>query len=280
MRTQPVKNPTLSQIAGRPVYELHSDKKAQLTEDIIRRGISLKAKIEKAGRNWSVYEDTDELLKAGIPAPKIKKLNQQIAFATNSFLDLLIGPFYAQKHRSQTLVSMPADLVIGAPWQGHEPKNRKEAISFFKDSDKWTAESEPLLGAKGSWYYPFPLIRAGEGKNRVSLAQEHQIPYLSQVFHYEVAPPESLTLRRVIFSKHWLLQCSDEHYYPGVTDSPFKIKQNEFLVAFPSLTLPLLSLYGVKTGRPVFRIAPKIRFKCHMLNFLRGSLLANAVSPW
>lgn len=280
MRTQPKQNPTLSQIAGRSVYELHSDKKARQAEEIIRRGISLKAKIEKAGRDWSAFEATDELLKEGIPAPKVKKLNRQIAFTTNSFLDLLIGPFHAKTDNPQTLVSVPADLVIGAPWQGHESKSRKEAVSFFKKFDKWTAESEPLLGATGTWYEPFPLIRAGEGKNRVSLAQEHRLPYWSQVFHYKMAPPKSLILRPVFFSKHWLLQCSDEHYFPGGSDSPFKIRRNEFLVAFPSLTLPLLSLYGVKTGRPVFRIALNTRFKLHMLNFLRGSLLANAFSPW
>jgi hypothetical protein len=280
MKVSLVKDEKQSQTVGTVVYVLKLDEAAKDAEDIIRQGISLKKLIEQAGSNWNAHTGTTELVSLGIPVPKEKALGKNYVLMPDAYVELLISPFYEFSSDEKKLISISAELVAGAPWCGHTQKNRADVLELFAKFDKDTVQGGTALGALAHWYKPFPLVQAGEGKNRVSLAQEHNIPYLAQSFTRKLVPPNTLTIRRVFFSRHVLLKCSNAKHLSINADTPFRLNGGEFLIPFPELTVPLMKLYGVKERRGVLRFFIGYRFKRHMLGFLRSKSYPGVSSPW
>lgn len=278
MKVSIVKDEKQSQALGAPVYVMELDKAAKEAEAVIRDAIALKASIEKAGSNWATHTATADLIKLGIPVPRNKSLGGNYVMMADAFAELLVSPFYEFTKDDKKLISISANLVAGAPWQGHAQKSRKEALELFAEFNEDTAKDSTRIGALAHWYKPFPFIQAGEGKNRVSLAQAHNIPYLAQNQTRQMLDASTLAIRKVWFSNHWLLQCSSANQISGGADAPFRLKEGEFLIPFPKLTVQLMKQYGVQERSRVFRFFLGYRFKRHMLQFLQSKSYGR--SPW
>ncbi|MEE4678406.1 hypothetical protein V2K56_01960 [Pseudomonas alliivorans] len=283
-------NKSLSLTFGKDVYELTCDQEANEAAQFIRKGILFKAELEAAARDWGACSVSvkEKLIAIGVPVPKKFTSKQAFALDTGAFLDALICPFYREINHKPTLSDTPlinisADLVIGASWQTYSPMNFLQAKTLFQSLDSQTVNPD-LQGsteyAYGDWYSPFPVIKAGEGKNRVSLASQHCIAYLTRAHQYEFAPAYTLSLHKVMFSDYWVLKCSDSKYWPGETLPAFALTRNKTIIALPKITLELLRLYGVQEGRRTFQFGIYRKFRRCMLAWLTNTTGGATSSPW
>ncbi|MCQ9085387.1 hypothetical protein [Vibrio harveyi] len=113
----------------------------------------------------------------------------------------------------------------------------------------------------------FPLYIAMEGKNRVSVFQQHGVKILCTERLTTFPEASDLTLHKVRFNKDaYFLTCHDESFVHRQS----RCEQ----IFFPEAIVPLLRKYGVKEGKPIFKFF-SVKSREQMLVELTQCLMSN-----
>lgn len=93
----------------------------------------------------------------------------------------------------------------------------------------------------------FPLYIAWEGKNRVEIFREAELPIVCDLKHTTYPSADDLVIHKALFAKGvYFLTCNDKKFIHR--------QNNCEQIYFPEYIVPLLKEYGVKEGKPVFKL--------------------------
>ena len=154
-----------------------------------------------------------------------------------------IFPFYHGDVMSTTGTSLVSpELVIGGTYRNYAHVTVNQNYLNNINNAASQGIDTPIYYKLGN----FPLYIAWEGKNRVSLFKEHGVDIVCKERLTAYPDAKSLEIHKALFRKNvYFLSCKDERFIHRESHCQ--------QIYFPDYILPLLKLYGVKEGRPVFK---------------------------
>ncbi len=222
-----------------------------------RQVLELKLKFEHVARQWFDFDAGERRAceTQGL-APEIDKRTGEPIYALSPHVFVLgtLGMGKRQWMYRSTRELADAEgirkvdpwVVAGATRKPAWFETPDEFEVFASRLDQATLDGEPLVRSTTEWIKPFPLLIAGEGKNRVETYQKVQRPLVTHVTVREFVPAKTLRLYRSIWnSSVWLLRV--------VGDEPTWWSENlepgYSVLPFPEVGVPLLQAYGVEVDR-------------------------------
>lgn len=169
---------------------------------------------------------------------------------SEAFIRWFFGPFWRSSLESD-LCRVTAWACVG--WNRHQRASMPadDALRLARQLDDHT-RGDDSQRAIGHWFEPFPLVLMGEGKNRVDLYREHDLPLLVQLRIAALAPAASLMLKPVLGCDNLVaLECLDASFW--------RDGERIALLPFPDLAVPLLRAYGVQWARGRHVLTPRSR---------------------
>lgn len=234
-------------------------------EDVMlgRAVIHLKRKYEAIARGWASFpKDERKCLERQNLQPQTHSTTGQLvyAFEPDKFIFATLGinswGHASYNPKGSQLASVDSWFVAGGlrkkKWFNFDRNEFQQLIPVF---DAATSSDNSGNGSFTSWLKPFPLLWAGEGKNRIQSYQDTNNDLFTSVTTCEFLPAASLRLYQSVFNNSvWLLR------YVGGIDSNWDqriqrhsgYKEHGFdkaILPFPEVGVPLLLKYGVKVDR-------------------------------
>lgn len=232
--------------------------------DMMKSGravISLKQRFEKIARSWpTLSAEGRRQYELAHMAPELNETTGQFVYALqpDHFILSLMGMrrwLHAcyEVEQQNALIEVDPWLVAGGlrkqSWISMLPST---FLDFADALDRATFDKDSSVGSFTHWLKPFPLLWAGEGKNRVESYQETERQLLTNVEVCRFLPSQSLRLyKSAINDTVWLVR------YVGELSSEWTSRMDRYgepstpmqVLPFPDLAVPLLQRYGVKIDR-------------------------------
>ncbi len=224
---------------------------------LARKVIDFKLQLENVARQWFDFDAGERrACEAQGLAPEIDKRTGDPIYALSPHV-FVLGTLGMGKRRwmycsTRELVEEAGTkevdpwLVVGATRKPEWFDPPQEFDVFASRLDQETLAGNPLVMSTTEWIKPFPLLIAGEGKNRVETYQKEGRPLITHVTVREFVPASTLRLYRSIWnSSVWLLRVVGEeaNWWSEGLEPGYSV------LPFPDVGVPLLQAYGVQVDR-------------------------------
>lgn len=222
--------------------------------------ITLKRSFEGIARTWPSLsqEDRRDYEKANM-APQLEGDSGRhvYAFWPDRFVFSVLG----MRQGSHACYESNGDRILRKvdPWHVAGGLRKRqwidmrpaEFLGFADELDNATAQGDTPESST-HWLKPFPLLWAGEGKNRIQMYQDTQRPLLTNADACQFLPPGALRLyRSVVDDSVWMLRFIEEALSPDWATRMMRMgaSPKAQVLPFPKVAVPLLLHYGVKVDR-------------------------------